>query len=178
MPPRPSTAVPKQSTQLQPHSDSHDINGDDPVLNQIIYHGGVELGSPVALTGSSADIAGLSMTVRTRGGALMVLFTGERNATFSGTATSATITVGVETSLIVGLLNIAAYNDTVEIKTANAETQTLSGEWPGTLTWIYTPLQGEYTVKIKASFISDSTAGNIDTGCNLQVFELLPLRRD
>ena len=176
MPPRPTTAVSRQSTQLQPHSDSHDAEGDDPVLGQIIYHGSSALGGDYTLTGTLAD-TGMSLVVHSRGGQLMIIMSnGFRDVLYSGVARSDT-NITLTTQAFVGSTGLASYVERSSESFSSAIQTSLWSQWCSAQEWLTTQLPGAYTVKIQAKYGGDATAGQIDTGTTMQVFELLPLRR-
>lgn len=174
MPPRPSTSRRGvlQNTALTAHSDSHDINGDDPVLGSVLYHGTVSVASYQETSGAFAD-TGLELpNVNSRGGKLYIQLFTRVVMTNDTTEESAQVEIKAvvdSTSLTIYFSSISA-----ETPTSGPEPGTLRLGTPTTMSWIYDTLPGNYSVKIQAKkdygtvFLLDAT---------MMVLELLPLRR-
>ena len=176
--PRPTTARRSvlSGAGLVPHGDSHDVNGVDPVLNQVIYHGSSTLSGDYTLTNNYAD-TGMTLAVNSRGGQLMILMSSSfRLAQYSGVALDA-VQLIIQTRAVVGATALQPYIESVSTGFSSAIQEYFHMQQCGALEWLTEQLPGTYTVKIQAAYGGETTSGQIDTGTTMQVFELLPLRQ-
>ena len=179
MPPLPTTAVNTPAYPIQePHGETHETDGIDPILGPIRYLGAVSLTSTFSTTSTSFVDNGLELDVKSRGGQLFILASGPRKATDSTASTG--IGAGIRTRAMVDGSALDTYVERFDTIADGATTLDETGVWhSGTFIWLYDTDAGDHTVKIQIRNDNGSSAefpaGEGDA--ILIVFELLPIRR-
>ena len=181
MPPRPTTSRRSvlSGTALSPHGESHDINGVDPVLDDITFLGNTTVTATFSTTSTTfVDVTDLTLSVVSRGGLLLIMAAGPRKS-IDNTVGSG-IGCGIRVRAVVDSTNQSEYVDRFDTILDGASTADETGHWSsGTYMWVATVAPGVHTVKIQIRNDNGSSAEfPCDEGdANLLVFELLPLRR-
>lgn len=155
---------------LLPHSESHELDGNDPILGQILFHGSATLNSLEDQTSSTfTDVPTLSVTINHRGGSLLIIVTGS------------ILTFGVNNALgeiraVVGSSNLTGYTIGVAAVTATDEQLDHAGS---PMWYDRDRLPGNYIVKIQTREVNGGVGDTIRLAANLSliVFELLPVSR-
>ena len=181
MPPLPTsakhTAVPY--TPIDPHAESHEVNGADPVLGDIrllslaISTVAQEIETTSATSHTFYEVTAFTQNIQTRGGILRITFGGSWLMTDDGDTCASIwrVTVGDTISSFY----VERFED------SNSTNQfTLRGT---PFIWLVEVIPGTYEVKLEAGSITASNAfvsvPSSDTGASafLQIEELLPIRR-
>lgn len=170
-----------QPAQLDPHAESHEVNGDDPVLGGVRLLGLAISTVSQTITTTFAEsesdweeITALTQTVHSRGGTLRITFGGTRSISDESEFVMGEFRVYVGDTLLPTY--ITAYPDT---GASAFGTNILEAS---SLIWFTDVVPGVYTVKIEAVSYTINTgtifvpAYDGDTAF-LQVEEILPIRR-
>lgn len=181
--PKASTARSNESSYEYSHGESHEVDGSDPVLPQMLYHGSAinstTTGQSITSVFSTfTDITNLTMDVRTRGGDLLILMNGPI-IRVTGESISA-----VEASLRMSLDGSASDWDDRNIYLLAQELSITGvdlgiGVNPG-FQWVFNDVKpGTHTISASAC-VHNVSGASIFIGANtrLLVFELLPERRE
>lgn len=164
---------------VDPHAESHEADGSDPVLGPIRFLGSIGIDSLFNFSGETTFIdSTLTLTnLRTRGGQLMIMFNGtvsisqnlasSTGARFQCTVDSTAVTTSGGTDVV----------QVLQVRADGTDPGVLGIAAPCSIIWFTTPDVGAHTITIQAVVNDAADNAQINAGANLIVFELLPIRR-
>ena len=157
---------------VQPHAETHELEGTDPVLGQLRLLGSATLATQISVAGTTYTDSGLTVTVVTRGGELEIEISGAR--TVVDTATTAALF----SRAVIDSTNLTAYIESCT--SVGADNTATSLQVASTLRWYTTPTQGTHTIKVQ--FHGGSATGTgyyapADAPVRLNIIERIPIRR-
>lgn len=177
MPPKPTTALPTSGvTIVEPHAESHESGGSDPVLGALTVLATTTISSSWSTTSTSlSTITGSSTTFTSRGGTLLILAT--LNLEITRTAGGESVRGNV-------LLDIDGtnYQSATIGAFLDANTAGLTIRSPGSSLWHVTDVgSGPHTLILEGAIDGSEDAGTLKVADGnyavIVVFELNPLRR-
>lgn len=156
---------------VEGHADSHQDAAGDPIIQNIRSVGNVSITTNQTTTSAVfADVPGLSLTARVRGGLLMIILTGKREAADDSVASTNRSAEGV-CRAVVGSTNLIGLGEEITLTMTTATVNFLSIAVSDAMVWYNTPAPGTYTIKIQFR-LAGGGSYIINADASLQVFEI------
>lgn len=175
--PAPSTAkyIPAATPITEPHGESHDAEGNDPILPTIRYVDLAVLTGYTAVTSVATyvPITDLDIDFKSRGGQIFVIVSGHIRL-ISSVADIARAVMSIEVDGVVG-----TYISNFELQAENnSSLGQLAIDLPATTTWLVPMDAGSHNINLQA-FVRDSASNTLEfyAGTSIVLLELFPKRR-
>lgn len=166
------------SAGTDPHAESHEADGSDPVLGPIRYLGAVVLESDFAYNGETTFIdSDLTLDVRTRGGQLMIMFTGSIFLSHNNVNTTTTRFQCMLDGVAITTPGGSDITQALQVRADGTDPGVLGIAAPSSIIWLTSPTPDDHTITLQVVVNDASDNAYLLTGASLIVFELLPIRR-
>lgn len=172
---QPTTTLNPLEGLVKPHADAHRREGSDPVIGDIIFHGSVTNGSDFTNnTETYADVTDFYLDITSKGGSLLIMVSGKKEATNTGAST--VLGSSIQTSIDVDGVEQFGYEDGLGLVITSAVVDTIGLTTTSTQTWLVEALPGQHTVQviIRCSPGSGTDSAEIYAGATMIIFEILP----